>query len=241
VAPLEKLRERPERARHAVNGATRSRLPWLLRVVRARPRLFLSGAIAVIVTALFAVAAPWRLPTRLLAGWDIGVTQEDEGQAIILVRTVAAALASLAAIFAELGTSARADRHPLALALAMVTILLSWAFIHTIFALHYAHEFYDVTAGGGMAFPGGETGPDHWDFVYVSFVIGMTSQVSDVGGTSKQIRRIVAAHGVVSFVFNAALLALMTFAGPVKGSGRGGPSSWFPGPAAHASSGMKLP
>src|SRR5438034_632143 len=47
-----------------------------------------------------------------------------------------------------------------------------------------------------------------WDIFYFSFVIGMTSQVSDVGVTNKQIRRTVAAHGVVSFVFNAALLAL---------------------------------
>jgi uncharacterized membrane protein len=86
--------------------------------------------------------------------------------------------------------------------------LLSWAFIHTIFALHYAHEFYDEDIGGGLAFPGGETEPDYWDFVYFSFVIGMTSQVSDVGVTHKEIRRTVAAHGVVSFVFNAALLAL---------------------------------
>jgi uncharacterized membrane protein len=85
--------------------------------------------------------------------------------------------------------------------------LLSWAFIHTIFALHYAHEFYDVTAGG-LAFPQGSADPDYWDFVYFSFVIGMTSQVSDVAVTSKELRRIVTAHGMLSFVFNAALLAL---------------------------------
>jgi uncharacterized membrane protein len=92
-------------------------------------------------------------------------------------------------------------------ALAAFTILLSWAFIHTIFALHYAHEFYDETDGGGLAFPG-DREPDYWDFVYFSFVIGMTSQVSDVAITSKLIRRTAAAHGIVSFVFNAALLAL---------------------------------
>ena len=79
---------------------------------------------------------------------------------------------------------------------------------HTIFALHYAHDFYDESAGRGLAFPRGDKEPDYWDFVYFSFVIGMTSQVSDVSVTSKQIRRTVAAHGVVSFVFNAALLAL---------------------------------
>jgi uncharacterized membrane protein len=207
--------------------------PLLLRVVRARPRLFLSGAVGAVVTIGLAASTDWRPATRLLVGWDIGVAlyltlafhmmvgadvhrirrraaKQDEGQFAMLVLTIAAAMASLAAIFAELGTSAGAggSRQPIHLVLATVTIVLSWAFIHTIFALHYAHEFYDVSAGGGMAFPGGDEEPDYWDFVYFSFVIGMTSQVSDVGITSKQIRRTVAAHGIVSFVFNAALLAL---------------------------------
>jgi len=39
-------------------------------------------------------------------------------------------------------------------------------------------------------------------------VVGMTSQVSDVAVTSRALRRIVAAHGAVSFIFNATLLAL---------------------------------
>ncbi len=214
-----------------MTAATRPRMPRLLRIVHARPRLFISGAVAVVVMALLAVAAPWRLPTRLLVGWDIGIAlylvlafhmmvtstidrirrraaEQDEGQAVILILTVAAAMASLAAIFALLSTSARSERPVLPVVLATVTILLSWALIHTIFALHYAHEFYDETAGGGLAFPGDEKEPDYWDFVYFSFVIGMTSQVSDVGITSRQIRRTAAAHGVISFFFNAALLAL---------------------------------
>jgi uncharacterized membrane protein len=206
-------------------------MPRPVRIMHARPRLFISGAVAVVVMAVLAVAAPWRLPTRLLTGWDVGVAlylvlafemmatstidlirrraaREDEGQAAILGLTVVAAMASLAAIFAELSTSGRTDRHPLHLALAAVTILFSWGFIHTIFALHYAHEFYDETAGGGLAFPGDEKEPDYWDFMYFSFVIGMTSQVSDVGITNRQIRRTAAAHGVIAFFFNAALLAL---------------------------------
>jgi uncharacterized membrane protein len=122
---------------------------------------------------------------------------------------VAAALASLAAIFAQLGMSAAGAERPRShLILAASTILLSWAFIHTMFALHYAHEFYDETAGRGMSFPGDDPHPDYLDFVYFSFVIGMTSQVSDVGVTSKQIRRTVTAHGIVSFLFNVALVAL---------------------------------
>ena len=203
------------------------RAPMLVRVVRSRPRLFTSLLVGTVIAGLLALATHWALPTRMLVSWDMTVglylilvihlmaiadvefirhraAVEDEGQWTMLVLTVVAALASLAAIFAELGS---AGRRPVQVALAAATILLSWAFIHTIFALHYAHEFYDETDGGGLAFPGNEA-PDYWDFVYFSFVIGMTSQVSDVGITDKRIRRTAAAHGIVSFIFNAALLAL---------------------------------
>jgi uncharacterized membrane protein len=209
----------------------RRRRHRLLRAVRSRPRLFSSGAVGIVVVALVALTN-WRLATRLLVGWDVAVAlylalafhviaradvhhirrraaQQDEGRFAILILTVASALASLGAIFAELGASARGAgaHHPFPLVLATVTIVLSWAFIHVMFALHYAHEFYEG-AGGGINFPGADREPDYWDFVYFSFVIGMTSQVSDVTVSSKQVRRTVAAHGVVSFMFNAALLAL---------------------------------
>jgi uncharacterized membrane protein len=208
------------------------RAPLLFRIVSARPRLFTSLAVGLMVIAATALVTDWRFATRLLTGWDIAVAlylalaahliatsdirrirhnaaQQDEGQLVILTCTVAAALASLAAIFAELGTAAGGTPRPRSpLILATLTILLSWAFIHTMFALHYAHEFYDETAGRGMSFPGDDPHPDYLDFVYFSFVIGMTSQVSDVAITSKLIRRTATAHGVVSFLFNAALLAL---------------------------------
>jgi uncharacterized membrane protein len=208
------------------------RAPLLFRVVSARPRLFTAAAVGLVVIAATALVTDWRFETRLLTGWDIAVAlylalaahlfatsdvrrirrnaaEQDEGQLAILTCTVVAALASLAAIFAELGTAAGGTPRPRSpLILATLTILLSWAFIHTIFALHYAHEFYDETAGRGMSFPGDDPHPDYLDFVYFSFVIGMTSQVSDVAITSKLIRRTATAHGVVSFLFNAALLAL---------------------------------
>ena len=203
--------------------------PWPVRVVRGRPRLFTSIAVFLVVAGALAATTDWRRATRLLVACDLSLVlylslaahlmassdiadmreraaREDEGQLTILVLTVAAGLASLGAIFAQLGV--QTGRRPAHVALAAVTILLSWAFIHTMFALHYAHEFYDEALGGGLAFPGGTAEPDYWDFVYFSFVIGMTSQVSDVGITSQPIRRTATAHGVVSFVFNAALLAL---------------------------------
>jgi uncharacterized membrane protein len=206
------------------------RLPYFLRIIRARPRLAIAVALGIAV-ALW--PAPWRLTTRLLVAWDAGAAlylvlvgllmarsgaehirghaaREDEGRVGILVLTVLAALASLGAIVAELGSESEAERTAIDLTLATTTIVLSWILIHVIFALHYAHGYYGEHGAkhSGLNFPGDET-PDYWDFVYFSLVIGMTSQVSDVAVASKAIRRTVIAHGVVSFFFNVALLALM--------------------------------
>jgi uncharacterized membrane protein len=212
-----------------VTEKSRGPLRRWVRVVRARPRLFLAIALGLAVGVF--LPADWRLATRALVAWDIALglylvlafrlmtncninriklrsAHQDEGRITILVLVVASALASLLAILAELGGQG-ANREPAHLALAAITILLSWAFTHTIFAIHYAHEYYDDSAhkGGGLNFPGQDP-PDYWDFVYFSFVVGMTSQVSDVAVTSGALRRLVAAHGVVSFIFNATLLAL---------------------------------
>jgi uncharacterized membrane protein len=207
------------------SGVHRRRLPKILRVIRARPRVFLAALFGAVLGLL--MPAEWRLSARTLVGWDAGAAFYlistfpllvrsdvarirrraaivDEGGFAILVIVVGAALASLGGIVAQLG-SGRAPSH---LALATLTILLSWVLVHVIFALHYAHEFYAAKPrGGGLTFPGGED-PDYWDFLYFSLVIGMTSQVSDVAVTGRTIRRTVAAHGVVSFLFNAALIAL---------------------------------
>jgi uncharacterized membrane protein len=203
----------------------------LLRVLQLRLRLIIAALVGVVVAIL--LPSDWLLATRILTGWDAGIAlylilayeiiaradlerlrrraaQEDEGRFAILVLTAAASLFSLGAILFELGAvPGGPTRNPPHLLLGAITIFLSWSFIHTIFALHYAHEYYSDRGkrAGGLGFPGsGE--PDYWDFVYFSFVIGMTCQVSDVAITSKAIRRTATAHGVVSFVFNVALLAL---------------------------------
>jgi uncharacterized membrane protein len=208
----------------------RRRLPYVLRIIQARPRLTTSALVGIAVIAL--LPAGMTQSRRLLIGWDAGIAlylalvytlmaraeigeiskhaaRQDEGRFGVLVLTVFAALASLGAILAELGVNPGASRTATQLALATTTIALSWTFTHTIFALHYAHDFYGDYGGKctGLNFPGDEE-PDYWDFVYFSFVIGMTSQVSDVAVTSQMIRRTVNAHGIVSFFFNATLLAL---------------------------------
>ena len=200
-----------------------------VRVVYARPRTFISVAIGV--AAFFLLPASLRLVTRLLIGWDIFVALylalvytmvlrsglayikrnavlQDDGRFLILLMVAAGAFASIAAIVFELDATHRGTAE---LALATVTIALSWAAVHTVFALHYAHEFYRGAKPGGLQFPSGDqhVDADYWDFVYFSFVIGMTAQVSDVGITDRVIRRTATAHGIISFVFNTALLALM--------------------------------
>jgi uncharacterized membrane protein len=200
-----------------------------VRVVYARPRTFISIAIGVV--AFFLLPDSLRLVTRLLFGWDIFVTfylvlayimmfrcdlahirrnavLQDDGRFLILLVTALGAFASIAAIVFELGASHRSVPE---LTLATVTIALSWATVHTTFALHYAHDYYRGSKPGGLQFPSGDQHDhaDYWDFVYFSFVIGMTAQVSDVGITDKTIRRTATAHGIISFVFNTALVALM--------------------------------
>jgi uncharacterized membrane protein len=96
---------------------------------------------------------------------------------------------------------------------ALPSMLFSWAIIHTAFAFHYAHIYYNDSADDpkkhaeGLDFPN-EKRPDYRDFVYFSFVIGMTFQVSDVQIRSRKIRRIALIHGLVSFALNTFVVAL---------------------------------
>jgi uncharacterized membrane protein len=96
--------------------------------------------------------------------------------------------------------------------LGLFALASSWLTIHTIYAFHYAHRYYQAEIdpgeqGPGLDFPG-KLDPDYFDFLYYSFVVGMTSQVSDVQVTSRDMRRITLVHGVVSFTFNMLVLAL---------------------------------
>jgi uncharacterized membrane protein len=200
-----------------------------VRVVYGRPRTFFAMAVGIAV--FFLSPGSLRLVTRFLAGWDVFVAiylvlvlimmlrcdqhhirrnaiLQDDGRFLILTIAALGAFASIAAIIFELGASHRA---PSELALATATIVLSWAAVHTIFALHYAHDYYRGSKPGGLQFPSGDEHDhaDYWDFVYFSFVIGMTAQVSDVGITDKIIRRTATVHGIISFVYNTALVALM--------------------------------
>jgi uncharacterized membrane protein len=205
------------------------------RQLAARPRLYL----AIVIGLAFGLLVPiGGAVSHWIVGWDVGIAfylaaallmmvrstpdqvrrrarLQDESRWVILALTAAAACFSLAAVGPILGEvkNAAPGQVPFRVALAGFTILGSWVFMHTIFALHYAHEFYGDRRGakqqiaGGLEFPS-EPAPDYLDFLYFSLVVGMTCQVSDVQITSRALRRLALAHGVLSFFFNTVILAL---------------------------------
>jgi uncharacterized membrane protein len=207
-----------------------------------RPRLFGSFGLGLIVwlgLMLWPNALSWS--SRAIIAWDAAMlvflaaifhlmrscdiarlqamaAKQDEGKGLILGLSLFAAAAAVMAIGVEI--SLAKDEHgvekTLRVVLAFVTLAMSWVFVHLIFALHYAHEYYapDPTEGveedglrGGLNFPGGEE-PDYWDFVHFAIVIGLASQTADISFTSRTQRRIGTIHGLVSFVFNTVVLAL---------------------------------
>lgn len=209
-------------------------VPSRLKIVRLHGRLLAAIGVGLVAgIALFGVDI--HPATRALGGWNCGVLfylalifsearrgditqlkkragEEDENAIALLFLTFVAAAASFVAVVIELAGARDAEgwRAALSIILAMSTIVLSWFFVHTEFALHYAHEFYGEGRDkrtGGLSFPGRQP-PDYWDFLYFSLVIAMTSQVSDVAVTSRSLRGVISMHGVLSFFFNLGILAL---------------------------------
>jgi len=212
------------------------RLVATLRNLYAGRRLLLCSFLGVAV--LLAAPENLRLPLRAALAWVVGVAaflgltllavgdasperlkrraqhQDARGPVILAIIVIASAvsLAALGFVLAkdqETGTLAVSLR----IGLAGLTVVASWLLTHTTFALHYAHHYYGDPGKkggpvrGGLAFPGGHN-PDYWDFFYYSFVVGMTCQVSDVQVTTRGMRRLTLAHGVLAFFFNTGVLAL---------------------------------
>lgn len=140
--------------------------------------------------------------------------EEDEGVALILLLAALAVGVSVGAIFLVLN----ADESSLAARLtALVSLPLGWATVHTLMGFHYARLHYRAEEKGrGFTFPG-KGDPDAWDFLYASFTIGMTAQVSDVEVTTRSLRRAVLLHGVASFFYNTGILALAVNAAVTAG------------------------
>lgn len=174
-------------------------LPWPSAVLSGWCALVLSHAIPSFV--LMQRATPESIRRRAAA--------LDEGEAAVLAGSLAAAIASVGAVFWYLA-SAEGPATPRQVLLALATIALSWAFVHMLFAVRYAHEYWQQ--GGGLEFPKGirpeEAAPDFSDFLYFAFTIGMTFQTSDVGVSLRLLRQLTLIHALVAFLFNAVILAV---------------------------------
>jgi uncharacterized membrane protein len=207
----------------------------ILRHGRAQIRFLIALCVGLAV-GLFAPIE--EVIPRILAGWNaggwlylilVGIKMwraeiegikreagiERESRIVVLVVVILGSLFTLLALFAQLMAlkSEHGSDRDISIAVSVATILLSWMLIHTVFALFYAHEFHSEGNdragghGGGLAFPDDST-PDYLDFLYFSFVVGTTAQTSDVAVTSRAMRRVVMLHGVLSFFFNTAVIAL---------------------------------
>jgi uncharacterized membrane protein len=196
---------------------------------------FYSAALAGLALWLAAWALHWPLPPliggdaffliylALMVRFALQITPdglrrragiEDEGIPLIVLLALGAIGMSLASIFGLLAENGGPD--PWKLSLAIASVPLGWSTLHTIAAFHYAHLYYategedggeDASDAAGLDFPGTKE-PGAWDFLYFSFVIGMTAQVSDVTVHAAGMRRLVLAHSIVAFFYNTVLVAL---------------------------------
>lgn len=215
------------------NETRRHRPGFLWRQIHAHKRLIISIFVGVAVALVLPHSFVHKTITRILLGWNVSTwlylvlaavmmvrstpdcmrsraRTQDEGKIVLLVLVIITSIASLVAIAAELVIVK--DMHGLDrathIALVAFTIAASWAFTHTMFALHYAHDYYASSArDGGLCFPGTEN-PDYADFLYFAGVIGTSGQTADVSFTSQRMRRIGLAHCVLAFFFNTTVLAL---------------------------------
>lgn len=176
-------------------------------------KVALAWDVVVAVYLFLAIAMMWRPDLEQIRARakaiDIGLVE------IVAIVALAAAfsLFSVAKVLAEARGLAASDRAA-HVAVSALTVFLSWVSMHVIYAVHYAHVFYDPAdhskadkVRGGLEFPG-RVEPDYWDFVYFSFVIGMTCQVSDVQMSARGMRHLATAQGIIAFFYNTMVVAL---------------------------------
>ncbi|HTV84181.1 MAG TPA: DUF1345 domain-containing protein [Dyella sp.] len=210
--------------------ARAARRRWApLRFVRARPWLAVSSVVFVATGAGLATAGV-KPALALLLGFDLGALlylgmvmrmfnragaehmcrharAQDTGRRATLWVAVAVSSVVLVALSTELHAAKGGGAK--VMGMAALSIVLSWLFMNTMYALHYAHGYYGDFGKQheGLEFPGTKQ-PDYWDFLYFAFVIGMCFQVSDVQITSHTLRRTALLHSVVAFFFNVFIIAI---------------------------------
>ena len=215
--------------------ATFSRMT-MLPILRSHPRLsgsIIAGMLAGAVLPLF-WNAPWQ--THVLAAWSMGAViyllsewricrqatpaairrrarRQAEGRGTAMLLALAAIVVALVAVVTQLAEARNMLGWNKAahMGLAMLTVGLAWVFIHSKFALLYAHDYYQLEqqhGDPGLQFPGSDT-PGYLDFFYFAFIIATSGQTADVSFTSTTMRRTGLLHCVLAYGFNAIVLALM--------------------------------
>jgi uncharacterized membrane protein len=187
-------------------GLAAALLAWLLA-----PRLVLLAGVNTFFFAYLVLAGTqlFRMDPAFLRKH---AAEEDAPAPLILAVMAVAVTVSAVSLFLVLIDDKRG--MPLELALSIASVALGWFAIHTMWAMHYAYEYYEVrgtsprakAVKGGLEFPGGED-PDGTAFLYFSYVVGMTAQTSDTAVSSNAMRRLVTLHGVFAFFFNTILVA----------------------------------
>jgi len=212
-------------------------LPAWFGPFQPRPRLVAAFGVGLVAAAACRVLFGLHGATSALLGWDalclsfialmtLGMARrspdeiraraatDDEGRATILTIVLTAAVAAIVAIALELSLarSVHGLERGLRIGLAFATVAASWFMAHLIFALHYAHGYYDREAvsgadSGGLRFPGEEE-PDYWDFLHFAVIIGVAAQTADIAISAKRLRRLNTVHALFAFAFNTVVVAL---------------------------------
>jgi uncharacterized membrane protein len=187
--------------------------------------MLVTGLCAALVTGLagaggYAALAGWDCAALVFTGWvwlAIGPmssaatarhsTREDPGQAVTDLIVLIAAVASLGAVGLVLAqaSAARGWQQSLLAGLGVVSIVLSWFTVHTLFTVRYARLYY-TSESGGVDFHQ-DAPPRYLDFAYLAFTIGMTFQVSDTDLQSPAVRHAALRHALLSYLFGAVILA----------------------------------
>jgi uncharacterized membrane protein len=194
----------------------------------AQVEVAVSAVLGVVVAVALSLVA--SLSLALLVGWDFAcvvymtwiwtrilrqdadqtahrATMTDPDRTVTDLLLVCAAIASLAAVGTVLVQAAQMQggAEGLRVGLSLASVVLSWAMVHTVFTLRYAHLYYQGP-DGGIDFNGSGP-PTYHDFAYLAFTIGMTFQVSDTALETQLIRRTALRHALLSYLFGTGILA----------------------------------
>jgi uncharacterized membrane protein len=185
---------------------------WLL--LRQHTTSLILATVAWCAFALVYTVCNWAVLLTRSVPQIRSVAKKQDGSAVfVFLMILMASFASLLIVLLLLlSKDAQTTQSRYLLPAIIAGCTLSWTMVHTVFTFHYAHRYYDDGAEGkerkGLDFPGDEE-PDYLDFAYFAFVIGCTFQVSDVEITAKAMRRLVLVHGLISYVLNTFVVALM--------------------------------